>query len=411
MLIDIKTAYFLLGLLYVVMPLSTYIYLQSYRNNAIKLWCLGGLLNAAGLLMVSFRPSMLGHYPDYVIFTLTNTLIISGYTLRIQSLKMDMKLPMTPFQIIMIIVGIAIGYQLCVSLDRSLDSRVIFACLSTSVLLTVLARSGKQYQQYFSINNASAMFVMYGVLAALLMIKVTLILLGIQRSYVLDNSAVNSIMMIVGILAVIYSNIGYIALVLAKVEKDYKKTIIDNTEMLNLIEKRNAQIKDLMRAESISTVGAYGSTVVHEVLQPLTALSFGMENLETYLLKNNDANAKELLQAVKNPAEKAIGVVQNLRNFMVKRQIAVVPVDLHQILKEVLSLITARASGLGISIYIESSSGKYMVYSDPFQLQRVIFNIINNSLEVITHQTSTTSQKRILIKISKVQSKKWCFLK
>jgi len=88
---------------------------------------------------------------------------------------------------------------------------------------------------------------------------------------------------------------------MGRVEQDYQRSLTKNLEISQALEKRNASIKDLMRMQAFSTVGTYGATVVHEVLQPLTALRFGLENLESYLLKNNnDDNTKERLSAVKN---------------------------------------------------------------------------------------------------------------
>ena len=40
MFLDVKTAYFLLGFFYIVMPLSAYFYLNNHRGYPVKLWCL-----------------------------------------------------------------------------------------------------------------------------------------------------------------------------------------------------------------------------------------------------------------------------------------------------------------------------------------------------------------------------------
>jgi len=194
MWIDIKTAYFLLGLLYVVMPLSTFLYLKSHRSKAIDLWCFGGFLNGIGLIMISFRPLMLGHYPDFITFTLVNVLMISGYTLRVQSFKLDMKRPMTKFLIMAIIIVFALGYQLCVTLSTSLGPRIIFSSICISISLLVLAWNGKQYQHYFSIKNVNMLVFMYGLLGMTVGAKALLMILGYESYDVLQGSAVNSLM-------------------------------------------------------------------------------------------------------------------------------------------------------------------------------------------------------------------------
>ena len=242
--------------------------------------------------------------------------------------------------------------------------------------------------------------------------KLILLLLGYESYDILRNSPVNSVMIIIGMLAVIYSNLGYVAVVLAKVEKDYQKTLNENIEMSTALEKRNSTIKDLMRMQAFSTVGTYGSTVVHEALQPLTALRFGLENLETYILKNNDdPDVKERLSAVRKPADKAIGVIENLRNFMVERNVDVKSVDIQFTLEEVIALVHPRMIALGVDISIESTISNSAVLADQHQLERVFFNIINNALDAIDKCAIAGDVRQILIKLNHVQQKQFVLIK
>lgn len=219
-------------------------------------------------------------------------------------------------------------------------------------------------------------------------------------------------MTVTGILAVIYSNLGYIALVLAKVEKNYEATLFKNKEMINVLDQRNSAIKDLMRMQAFSTVGTYGATVVHEVLQPLTALRFGLENLESYLLKSSDdQESKARLAAVRNPAEKAIGVIESLRNFMVDRSIDIKPVLLSEVLKNVVQFHQARVEALCANISIQSSVINGYVLADEQQLERVLFNIFNNALDAIECKNQSNKTRNIIVKVQHIQQKQFIILK
>lgn len=412
MFIDVKTAYFLLGFLYVVMPLSAYFYLKNYRTKTVTLWCLGGFLNGVALVMISFRPYMLTHFSDFFTFTLLNTLIVTGYSLRIQSLRIDMQRDAHNYVMYGFILIFMIGYHACVVFADSLGPRVIFAITVISILLFSLARTAKLYQAHFNLKRIGFIAAIYGLLGVALAVKVVLLLLGLESYDVLQRSAINTIMTVTGILAVIYSNLGYIALVLAKVEKNYEATLSKNKEMTGVLDQRNAAIKDLMRMQAFSTVGTYGATVVHEVLQPLTALRFGLENLESYLLKSNDdQESKARLAAVRKPAEKAIGVIESLRNFMVERNIDVKPVLLSEVLKSVVQLHQARVEALRANISIQSSVVNGHVLADEHQLERVLFNIINNSLDAIERKTQSNKTRNIIVKVQYIQQKQFILLK
>ena len=412
MFIDVKTAYFLLGFLYVVMPTSAYFYLKNYRTEAVKFWCIGGLLNGIGLVVISFRPYMVLNFHEFFTFTLVNTMIVTGYTFRIQSLLTDMKRALSTPLLIGFIVLFMIGYHLCVIFGENLGPRVIFALSVITFLLFRLAWLGRAYEQYFQIKRMGYVTVIYGLLGLALLVKVLLLIFGLENYDVLQRSTINTVMTVTGILAVIYSNLGYIALVLAKVEKDHEVTLKKNKEMSKVLEKRNASIKDLMRLQAFSTVGTYGATVVHEVLQPLTALRFSLENLESHIQKNKDDHeVHERLAAVRKPAEKAICVIENLRNFMVERNVVVKPVDIHHALEEVVTLVHPRVKALGVEIVIESSAPNCNVQADQHQLERVFFNIINNALDSIERSANANGLKRVVIKLNPIQQKQYVLIK
>ena len=412
MMLDIKTAYFLLGLFYIGLPASAYFYLSNRRTASINLWCLGGILNGLGLLAISFRPMMVGHFSTFFTFTLVNTFVVAGYSLRIQSLRIDMNKPIPNYMLIGFILLFTLIYQLSVSLTDTLAPRVLLGLSVVAVMLFELARTGQSYLKYFSLRRMGYLSFFYGLLGLTISIKVMLLLLGYESFDILRNSPINSVMTITAMLAVVYSNLGYVAVVLAKVEKAYEQSLIENIEMGNVLDKRNSFIKDLMRLQGFATVGTYGSTVVHEVLQPLTALRFGLENLESYILKSkDDDDTRERLAAVRKPAEKAIGVIENLRNFMVERNVIIKPVDVNLTFEEVIALVRPRVESLWVDILIESTISNATVLADQHQLERVFFNIINNALDAIDRSASPAKLRRILIKLSHVQQKQFVLIK
>lgn len=412
MFIDVKTAYFLLGFLYLVMPTSAYFYLKNFRSRTVSMWCFGGVLNGLALVMISFRPYMLNRYPDFITFTLLNTLIVAGYSLRIQSLRIEMQRGDSNYLLYGFILMFMIGYHACVVFGNDLGPRVIFALVVISILLFRLAWTAKLYQAHFKLHRIGFIASIYGLLGVALAVKVIMLVMGLESYDILEQSTINTIMTVTGILAVIYSNLGYIALVLAKVEKNYEATLAKNKEMVSVLDKRNASIKDLMRMQAFSAVGTYGATVVHEVLQSLTALRFGIENLESHLVKNNsDQESKARLAAVRKPAEKAIGVIESLRNFMVERNIDVKPVMLSEVLKSVVQLHQARVDALRVSISIQSSIVSGYVLADEHQLERVLFNIINNSLDAIERKTQSNKARNIIVKVQYIQQNQFILLK
>lgn len=412
MLLDIKTAYFLLGLFYVVMPLTAYLYLRGHRTIPVKLWCLGGLLNGIGFIIISLRPLLHGHLSEFFTFTLANVLIVTGYLTRIKSLRSEMNRALPLAMLVAFVMLYGFIYHLIVLFSDELETRVLLGLVVVGVLTFTLSFEVQRYVRYFAITRLSYLGLAYFVLGVTVFIKFILLISGHDEANILKSSLINSVMTLTGIFTVIYSNIGYIAIVLSKVEKEYQLSVRENEMMFNLLEKRNSLIKDLMKMQAFSTVGSYGATVVHEVLQPLTALRFGLENLESYFLKNNhDPIATERLAAVRKPAEKAIDVIENLRNFMVERNVMLKQVDVQHTLEDVIALVQSRVKELDVEILIESNASNLFVQADQHQLERVFFNLMNNALDAIGKGSDVGRLKRIVIKLTHIQQKQFVLIK
>lgn len=342
-------------------------------------------------------------------------MIVTGYCFRIQSLRIDMKRSAPNYLMMAFILVFGIAYHLCVIFGNGLGPRVIFALSVISILILRLAWNGKIYVEHFAIKRMGYIASIYGLLGLVIIAKVLLLIFGYEDYDVLQRSSINTILTVTGILAVIYSNLGYVALILAKVEKDYKRSIDDNLEMSGLLEKHNVAIKEMMRAQAFSTVGAYGATVVHEVLQPLTALRFGLANLESYILKNKDCNedreVEARLLAVSKPAERAIAVIEDLRRFMVERNIEIKPVPIDEVLAKVINLQQYALSRMGVNVSVQSTISNVHVLADQHQLERVIFNLLNNAIDAIEQNNKARPNKSIIIKLQYIQQKQFVIVK
>ena len=303
-----------------------------------------------------------------------------------------------------------ICYQIVVILGK-FEYRVLLGLAATAAMTFALSSAVKWYLRYFAINRMSYLALIYFLLGLTVSVKFILLLLGLDDPNLLKSSLINTVMTMTGLFAVVYSNIGYVGVVLAKVQNEYKISLSKNIEMASILEKRNSMIKDLMRVQAFSVVGTYGSTVVHEVLQPLTAMRFALENLKMHVLKiSEDKTTQERIEAVDSSATRAISVIENLRNFIVEREVQVVAVPLNSILREVLEITAGRAKALGVQTVLKMND-EISVMADEHQLQRVLFNLVNNALDAIEKSPDSSTDKRILVDTKYAQQKQFVVIK
>ena len=86
---DNRTAFMVVALLYIVLPAFAWITLAAQRQQAVALWCGGGLLTGVGFLLVGLR----GSVPDLGSHAGANLLLLVGTLLRVQALRLDLGTP------------------------------------------------------------------------------------------------------------------------------------------------------------------------------------------------------------------------------------------------------------------------------------------------------------------------------
>jgi signal transduction histidine kinase len=411
MFIDVRTTYLLVGLLYIVLPLTVFFLLKDYKKNTVTLWCVGGLVAGCGMVFLGLRPFLEGKFPGFITYTLGNLLLVMGYTMRAQSMRIDIGKPFSHKWLFVSVLLFVILYELARSDWGSVAVRIGYAYLWVAGILFILVRATYDYEKKTAIKQIRFIWITYLLLALSIVSRATLILLGMEEAIILKNSISNSLIVLFGVVTVIYSNVAYVGMMLAKVEKESAVATRKNTKLLTALNRQSNIIKDLMRVQSLSVVGTYGSAVVHEVLQPLTAMRFALENLKMHVLRMaEDKTTQERINAVDSSAARVVAVIENLRNFIVEREVKIEPVSLNKIMREVAEITASRAKNLGVEITLKME-GDISVMADEHQLQRVLFNILNNALDAIERHAGSSVSHHVLINAKWVQQKHFVLIK
>ena len=410
MLLDVRTAFLLLGLLYIILPLTVFILLRKYQQASVRIWCVGGLIVGVSLVLLGVRPFLERVAPEVFTITFTNALLMTGYLTRFQSLRIDVDKPVP----VLLIIGPMTIYLIIFETVRAygtVANRVEVAYFGVAVTVFLLATGALAYEKRYAIKQIRLIWISYFSLAVGLFTRSLFLFMGWESPDPFQPSVLNSLVLILGIVTVIFSNVAYLGVMLARAEKEREASTQKNIKLLNAINKQTNVIKDLMRVQAFSVVGTYGTTVVHEVLQPLTAMRFALENLKMYVLKKSpDTTTQERIEAVDSSAARAIGVVENLRNFIVEREVQVGQVSLNKVMRDVIAITSGRSRALGVNVALKINE-EISVMADEHQLQRVLFNIVNNALDSIERNPDNQPDRRVLIDAKYVQQKQFVLIK
>jgi PAS domain S-box-containing protein len=147
---------------------------------------------------------------------------------------------------------------------------------------------------------------------------------------------------------------------------------------------REAQA-ELARVTRVTTLGELTASIAHEVNQPLAAVIANAEACLRWLDRETPdlAAARRSVEWAISDASRASEVVRGVRALANKTDMERVPLDVNDIVREVIALVQRELISHGISLRTELAPAPPMVLGDRVQLQQVIINLVMNGIEAM----------------------------
>jgi PAS domain S-box-containing protein len=147
---------------------------------------------------------------------------------------------------------------------------------------------------------------------------------------------------------------------------------------------RKAQA-ELARVTRVTTLGELTASIAHEVNQPLAAVIANAEACLRWLDRETPdlAAARRSVEWAISDASRASEVVRGVRALANKTDMERVPLDINDIVREVIALVQRELISHNISLRTELAPAPAMVLGDRVQLQQVIINLVMNGIEAM----------------------------
>jgi signal transduction histidine kinase len=134
------------------------------------------------------------------------------------------------------------------------------------------------------------------------------------------------------------------------------------------------------------TIGQLTASIAHEVNQPLSGI---ITNASTCLrmLKSDPPNidvALETVQRAIRDSNRASEVISRLRALFSKKQMNAEPLDLNELAREVIALLSGELERNNVILTNEFSDDLPAVHCDRVQLQEVILNLLRNASDAMS---------------------------
>jgi PAS domain S-box-containing protein len=147
---------------------------------------------------------------------------------------------------------------------------------------------------------------------------------------------------------------------------------------------REAQA-ELAHVTRVTSLGELTASIAHEVNQPLAAVVANAEACLRWLDRETPdlAAARRSAEWVVNDGNRASQVVRRVRALANKTDLEKVPLDLNNVVKDVIALVQRELSSHGVSLRTELAETLPMILGDRVQLQQVIINLVMNGIEAM----------------------------
>jgi PAS domain S-box-containing protein len=183
--------------------------------------------------------------------------------------------------------------------------------------------------------------------------------------------------------------------------------VIDMTDRKRAEDKLRASEQRLVEAQMelshvtrVTTLGEMAASIAHEVNQPLAGVVANAEASLRWLdRKPPDLDGvRRSVEWVIEDGNRASEVIRRVRALAKKTDVEKAPVDINNVVREVVALVQRELIGHQVSLQTELAPALPMILGDRVQLQQVIINLAMNGIESM--QAVTDRPRELVIRSS-----------
>nr|WP_284694518.1 ATP-binding protein [Geomonas sp. Red32] len=146
--------------------------------------------------------------------------------------------------------------------------------------------------------------------------------------------------------------------------------------------KIEQQARRLVQAEKLTSLGQLAAGIAHEINNPLTNASLGIQLLTRKLEKSgNSGEITAKLAAVEHNIERASLIAQELLQFSRQQESAFTPLRIEAVVQAALTLMSYQLRG--ITVVKKLPPGLPEVMGDQGKLEQVFINILDNAVRAM----------------------------
>jgi two-component system sensor kinase FixL len=141
------------------------------------------------------------------------------------------------------------------------------------------------------------------------------------------------------------------------------------------------------QAARFNLVSSMASALAHEINQPITAARALGRAAQHLLHSDSGSHARidDNLSTMIAQIDHAASVVKRMREFLRRGEPHISTINVRALIDDAIVLVGAEAAGAAIRIEVDVSPDLPMLHADRVQLQQVVLNLVQNSIDAIAN--------------------------
>jgi C4-dicarboxylate-specific signal transduction histidine kinase len=181
--------------------------------------------------------------------------------------------------------------------------------------------------------------------------------------------------------------------------------VVRDVTQRRLAEREARELRgNLAHAGRVTLLGQLASALAHELSQPLGAILRNAEAAEI-MLQAPSPDLEELRAIVTDilsDDQRAGQVIDRLRSLLKRRSVDPQPIDLSEVIGEVLALVQTDAAARHVKIAFRATPALPLILGDRVHLQQVMLNLLVNAMDAL--ETATPDQRAIHVSTHQTDS-------
>jgi signal transduction histidine kinase len=361
---NIHTAYLLIGLLYVLLPIMSWAVLAKQRRMEVTLWCFGGIVFGVGAMLIGLRPVL----APVLTYTLAVGLLWYGLAMKVDALKLALHEKSDHVTLLLSGIVYVVVYEFFRSVWPNSTARFTVGLLSFVLQSLLIAYLSFAFYKREKLQSLLWLFFTFLAAAGLNTIKLALVLLGFTEPDVTSGQADGILTVLSGLLLAVVSNFAFVGLYLERAVKEQES-------------KLSQQVAQLERQHSI---GMMAASFAHELSQPLTSISLDLENIKSQ--NNTEGIQKEQLNDAIEEIEKTLGhsrhLISRIRDYIEPQTKNHESTELVALLYDVARIVDYEKRNSGVTFQYNLPLAQH-VWCDKVEISQIVLNVYRNAIEAM----------------------------